>query len=32
VDIDGVLDGEDMLPGFVLAVKDIFDVEFAADL
>ena len=24
IDIDGVLDGEDVLPGFTVAVKDIF--------
>lgn len=26
VEIDGVLDGEDVLPGFTLAVKDIFEL------
>ncbi|MBC7871017.1 MAG: Uma2 family endonuclease [Chitinophagaceae bacterium] len=27
VGIDGILDGEDVLPGFTLAVKDIFEID-----
>ena len=26
VEIDGILDGEDVLPGFTLAIKDIFEI------